>query len=98
MNNKQKYFLIIGSFGQWLSVFVMICGIYLLFSCGLDIGTIMFSLGCLLETLATKIKYYGGEYIKQNTDVLKIIYEKGRFKRLNVKKVVVDDPEQYSFF
>ncbi len=78
MKPNKNIHKLLGNIGQWLSVFIMGYGIYLLIILGLDIGTIVFSGGCLVETLATKIKYYGDEYIKRNKEMLKIIKEKGK--------------------
>jgi len=98
MSNKNNFYLLLGNVGQWLSVFIMGYGIYLLIHCGLDYGTILFSLGCLIQTLSTKLKYYGDEYIKRNKDILRITYEKHRFVTKHRKNIVVDDTGANQYF
>lgn len=82
MTNK-----IIGDIGQWLSVFVMIAGLALLCLGGIDSGTIVFSLGCVLETLATKIKYYGNRYIEKMKEINEIVLYDGKNERVKKTRV-----------
>lgn len=51
----------VGDIGQWLSVLIMLIGAGLMIYYRLDYGTVIFTIGCLIETLATKVKYYGGK-------------------------------------
>jgi len=83
MNHKT-----IGNIGQWLSVFIMIAGTVLMISYRLDYGTILFTTGCLVETLATKVKYYGDQYIERCRKVKEISLYKCEDKIEN--KAIVD--------
>lgn len=68
---------LLGNIGQWLSVCLMFVGIYYLISFNIDRGTILFSIGCLIDVLATKVKYYGDEIIKKNKELRDALkYEK----------------------
>jgi hypothetical protein len=86
---KLKY-TIVGDLGQWLSVLIMIVGIAYLFKCDIDIGTILFSSGCVVNTLATKYKYYGDEYIKRNRKLLIIAKYKKKKAHITQSSTVVD--------
>jgi hypothetical protein len=97
MNTKINNATRFGNIGQWLSVLIMGVGIYFLFDFGIDYGTILFSIGCLVQTLATKIKYYGDEAIKLNTDLLDIARERKRFKREEKKNAACDGLHNFYF-
>lgn len=79
-----------GDIGQWLSVFIMGIGVYLCYSYRVDAGTILFSIGALVETLSTKIKYYGERYIERNKDILIIAKEKASINLYTEEQTVVD--------
>jgi hypothetical protein len=98
MTDKYNRFRVVGDLGQWLSVLMMAGGVVLLCYLNIDSGTILFSSGCLVATLATKVKYYGGEYVKRNSELVGVIYERRRFKRKKQKSVVVDDSEYHHYF
>ncbi len=80
---------LVGNIGQWLSVFVMSYGIYIYIKSGSDLGTILFSSGCILDVLATKIKYYGDKYIEKNKKILRILEEKGEIELYHEEKSAV---------
>jgi hypothetical protein len=68
MNHK-----IIGDIGQWLSVLCMIVGTILMFNYHIDYGTIIFTIGCIVSVIGTKIKYYGDEYINRHNKIKEIV-------------------------
>jgi len=97
MKNIHKY-TFLGSIGQWLSVFIMGYGIYLLFTYKIDYGTIFFSSGCLIETLSTKLKYYGKKYVKKSSKLVHALLTKSECEDKLVSTASVALPEPIQFF
>jgi hypothetical protein len=98
MNIKNNVHKLLGDIGQWLSVLLMATGIWLLIQTHIDIATILFSIGALVDILATKCKYYGEQFITRNNELLKIIAEKERLAALEKEKGRVASETQVQFF
>lgn len=86
----------LGDIGQWLSVLCMGYGIILCYQCKLDSGSILFCVGTLLETIATKIKYYGDLFIERNRNILDIV--RASREETNTDKETVVDGQGYLEF
>jgi len=98
MKHKINKYSFLGSLGQWLSIFIMGYGIYLLFNYKIDFGTIFFSIGCLVETLSTKLKYYGKKCVKRNKQLYKTLCKKGEIDSLKGEKSAVGAQGCFQFF
>lgn len=87
--SKHNLHFTIGNIGQWLSVFTMLAGIYYLITLHIDLGTVLFSIGCIIDVLATKIKYYGAQFVKRNKKIVRILRSRKRFHSAIVDNTAV---------
>lgn len=95
---QRGFCVLIGSLGQWVSVFFMLVGIYVCVHDNIDSGTILFSAGCFMDVLATKFKYYGDRFIKRNKKILIIMSENKNNGNNEVRDTVVGGGKQLDFF
>lgn len=82
----------IGILGQWLSLIATLIGFIIMIFHSIPIWHDFITGGALLLTIATKIRYYGGEYIRNNkrrkhTTILDIIDKQRKHDKVSITTI-----------
>lgn len=85
-----KNYEIIGGLGQWLSLFFTLVGLIMMITSKAPEWHDFITSGALLLTIATKVRYYGGQILqrRKRNNLIKIseLVDKERMEQANIKK------------